>query len=36
LENYDVQEHAMKLQKIYPLIEFEMSFAQAKQQENAD
>jgi hypothetical protein len=36
LENHDAQEHATKLQEIYLLIQAEMSFAQAKQQENTD
>jgi hypothetical protein len=36
LEYYDVQEHATKLQKIHLLIQAEMSFAEAKQQENVD
>jgi hypothetical protein len=30
LENYDAQEHVIKLQEIYSLIQAEMSFAQAK------
>jgi hypothetical protein len=36
LENYDAQKLATKLQEIYSLIQAEKSFAQAKQQENAD
>jgi hypothetical protein len=36
LENPDTQEHVTKLQEIHSLIQAEMSFAQAKQQENAD
>jgi protein subunit release factor B len=36
LKNHDAQEHAMQLQEIHFLIQAEMSFAQAKQQENAD
>jgi hypothetical protein len=36
LENHDAQEHSIKLQEIHSLIHAEMSFAQAKQQENAD
>jgi hypothetical protein len=36
LENHDAQEHATKLQDIHSLIQAEKSFAQAKQQENAD
>jgi hypothetical protein len=36
LEYHDAQEHAIKLQEIYSLIQAEMSFAQVKQQENVD
>jgi hypothetical protein len=36
LEHYDAQKYATKLQDIHSLIQAEMSFAQAKQQENAD
>jgi hypothetical protein len=36
LENHDVQECTTKLQEIHPLGQSKISFAQAKQQENAD
>jgi hypothetical protein len=36
LEIHDAQEHAIKLQKIYLLIQAKMSFAQVKLQENTD
>jgi hypothetical protein len=36
LENLNVQEYATKLQKVHSLIQAELSFAQAKQQENVD
>jgi hypothetical protein len=36
LENQDAQEHTTKLQEIHSLIQAEMSFAQAKQQENTN
>jgi hypothetical protein len=36
LENNDAQEYATKQQEIYKLIQGVMSFAQVKQQENAD
>jgi hypothetical protein len=36
LENQEAQEYATKLQEIHPLIQADMSFAQAKQHENVD
>jgi hypothetical protein len=36
LENQDTQEHTTKLQEIHSVIQAKISFAQARQQENAD